>query len=212
MDTQRIRKLKDNPAVSRLELEKLFQQAMSNNDRALAFEIQEVIDARFGMQLTAPEGHIAASASFRGSQKTFAHAKDAYLWLVEHFIELRPEIFTEPAMETTGVIALGRARNSDGKPLRNYFARSRQKLFRSSPELAEQSDKYAKLRNNWYANINLNNVEKLDILIQFGNQLSLEHGRDWTFLVETPTAEFRARLNRPSSDELMAELHGWTAD
>lgn len=213
MDTERIRKLKDNPAVSRLELEKLFNQTLSGNDRALAFEIREVIDERFGIEPADPEEHKAASASFRSIKRSFHHAKDAYLWLVENFIELRPEIFTEPALDTTGLIALGRARNSEGKPFRNYFARSPQGLFRSSPELAEQSDKYAQLRNNWYANINLNNVEKFDLLNKFGNQLSLVHGKDWSFLVENPTAEFQARINRPTSaDELFAELYGRTDD
>jgi len=210
MDTERIRKLIANPAVSRSELEQQIQQALKVNDRNLALDIQEIIDSRFGITPVVRDDQGAAHAAFRNPlKKSFDHAKDGYLWLVERFVEIQPEIFTKPAWETTGVIAVGRARNSKGKSFRNYFAKSPENLFRATPALAENPNNYEKLRNGWYANINLNNAEKLDILIQFGDVLRLVHGKDWSFVVQNPSAAFQALLNRPSADELLAEIDGW---
>lgn len=212
MNTERIRKLIANPAVSRSELEQQIQQALKVNDRDLALDIQEIIDDRFGITPVVRDDEGAAYATFRTIKKSFDHAKDGYLWLVERFVEIQPEIFTEPTLETTGFIALGRARNSEGKPVRNYFAKSPAKLFRATPTLAENSNNHAELRNGWYANINLRDDEKLEILIRFGGVLRLVHGKDWSFVVQTPSAAFQALLNMPSADDLLAEIDGWKND
>lgn len=212
MDIERIQKLIANPKISRLALEQQMQQALKVNERDLAFDIQEIIDERFGFKPAASDKHGSASASFHAKEKSFDHAKDAYLWLIERFIEIKPDILVERSWETTGVIAVGRARGRAGKPLRNYFAKSPEKLFPETPRLAEKRSNYAKLQNGWYANINLGNHEKLDILIRFGDVLHLAHETDWRFIVQNPSTGFQARLTRPNADDLLAELDGLEND
>jgi len=208
METERIRKLISNPTTPRSELEQQMQQALKFNERDLALDIQEIIDDRFGFNLVVFDDHGATSATFGTEKKSFDHAKDAYLWLIEHFVKSKPDVFEEPTWETTGVIAIGRARNREGKPFRNYFAKSPEKLFPETPTLAEKPTNYAKLRNGWYANINLRNDKKLDILIRFGDVLRLVHGTDWSFVVQNPSAAVQALLIRPNADDLLTELDG----
>jgi hypothetical protein len=214
MDTEHTRKLIANATISQTELERLFKQAIAAGQRDLAFDIREVIDERFG--LAAPvarhDGADGVLAIFRDTRKSFAHAVDAYLWLVERFIGYRPTIFTDVNWETTGFIAVGLGRNSQGKPFRNYFAKSPMKLFRKTPKLANNPSMYARLQNGWHANTNLSNAEKYDILIRFAGVLGFKQGEDWDFVVHNPSEALQERLSRPHADDLLAELDRWSSD
>ncbi|QLQ24606.1 MAG: hypothetical protein HZT41_06870 [Dechloromonas sp.] len=208
MDAERIRKLIENPSVDRAELERLAKQALSAGERDLALDIQETIDDRFGLEVPdATEDSCAVMASFGTTTKSFPRAVTAYLWLVERFVGRKPSLFTEINEETL-FVALGRARTSQGRPFRNYFAKSPNKLFSESPLLAENPNNFAQLCNGWYANKNINNLEKQLILERFGHILRLAEGTDWRFTVTEPSDALQQHLNRLSADDLLAEIEG----
>jgi hypothetical protein len=207
MDIERTRKLLSNRASTRQELEQLLKQALAANVRELAFDIRDVIDERFPNSSTSSSGTTETIATFRSTEKRFPTAKGAYVWLVGHFIGVKPEVFTDVRWETTGYVAVGLRRTESGGAIRNYFAHSPQQLFRNSPWLAENPSNYVRLQNGWYANTNLNNREKLDILTRFGWVVGLTYGPDWDFEVLDPSEGLRERNERIAlGDKLLAEL------
>lgn len=209
MDTELIRKRISNPACTRQELEQMLKDALSDNERELAYEIKDVLDERF-TDWNAPAhsrgGATETIATFRSTAKHFPTAKEAYVWLVNCFIGVKPEVFTNIRWETTGYVAVGQRRNSEGA-IRNYFARNPQKLFYKSPWLAENHNNYVRLQNGWYANSNLSNAEKFDILVRFGWVVELKCGHDWDWEVLDPSEGLRDRQERIALGErLSAEL------
>lgn len=204
MDANRTRRLLAHPASTRDELEQLLKQALAENERELAAEIRDVIDERFTDFSVARHG---ATAVFRSVERSFPTAKEAYIWLVNHFVAQRPEVFTDLRWETTGYVALGHRRTEDGGTIRNYFGRSPQRLFRHSPWLADDESKFVRLTNEWYANVNLSNREKFEILLRFGWVVGLKCGVDWDWNPFDPSddlEEFRVRV--ALGNKLIAEL------
>ncbi len=207
MDIERTKRLLANPASTRQELEQLLKQAITENERELAFDIKDVIDEKFPSVSAAGRGATETIATFRSLVKHFPTAKEGYVWLVERFIGIKPEVFTDIRWETTGYVAVGRHRAEEGKAIRNYFARSPQQLFRNSPWLAESQGNYVRLQNGWYANTNLNNREKFDILVRFGWVAGLKGGQDWDWEVLEPSEGLRDRKERIAlAEKLFAEL------
>lgn len=207
MDVERTRRLLANPASTQTELEQLFKEALAANERELAFDIRDVIDEKFPSAASTGRGATPTNATFRSTKKQFVTAKEAYVWLVDRFAGVRPDVFADVRWETTGYFAIGRHRDEEGRSIRNYFARSPEKLFRHSPLLAANQNNYARLQNGWYANVNLNNGEKFDILCRFGWVVGLKGGQDWDWDVSEPSDGLEERKKRIAlAEKLFADL------
>lgn len=210
MDVERTRRLISNPKCSRVELESLLKEAIAANEREIAYEIRDVIEERFSAVGRIGGGPAETVSRYKERERRFSTARDAYIWLVERFIGLRPEVFTDIKWGTTGYVAVGQRHNERGA-IRNYFARSPKKLFRKSPHLAENSNNFAQLTNGWYANTNLSNVQKFDILCRFGWVVGLKGGADWDWEVLDPSEQLadrkeRTKLAEKAFEELNALL------
>src|SRR5713226_1639261 len=185
MDIERIRKVISNPKCTRPELEQMLKSALAGNEREIAYEIRDILDERFPVPGRSP-GATETVARFRTNTKRFPTAKGAYIWIVERFVGARPDVFTDIKWETTGYVAVGHRRSAEGA-IRNYFARSPGALFRGSTHLADDQNNYARLPNGWYANTNLSNAQKFDILCRFGWVVGLKGGVDWDWEVLDPS-------------------------
>ena len=184
----------------------MMRNAVSKNERELAHIAKEVLDRRFpGWDAVA---HKASGARFTtafycGIERHFPTSKEAYLWLIERFISAKPELFEKISWETVFV--------PKGKK-RNYFAPALEKLFHGSPHLAEDRNNYAKLTNGWFANTNLDNNRKYEILCRFAGVAKLEHEREWRWDVRDPSKdlmdrkEMKALGSRSPSDFRINEL------
>jgi hypothetical protein len=213
MDTERTRRLLANPASTQQELEQLVKEALAANERELAFDIRDVIDERFPTAQPSVRGATLTISTFRSTEKHFPTAKEAYVWLIDRFVGAKPDVFTDVRWETTGYVAIGRHRTEEGKAIRNYFARSPEKLFRNSPWLAAEQSNYVRLQNGWYANVNLNNREKFDILCRFGWVVGLKGGQDWDWDVLEPSEGLRDRKERIAlAEKLFAELEAFVRE
>ncbi len=173
----------------------MLKEALAANEREIAFEIKDVIEERFPETGRSRGGAAETISRYKGTTKRFSTAKEAYIWLAERFIGVRPEVFTDIKWETTGYVAIGH-RRSEGHAIRNYFARSPGKLFRESPHLAEDSNNYFQLANGWYANTNLSNAQKFDILCRFGWVVGLKGGSEWDWEVLDPSEQLADRKER----------------
>jgi hypothetical protein len=60
-------------------------------------------------------------------------------------------------------------------------------MFSGTPELAENQSNFVRLSNGWYANVNLNNAQKLDILMRLAALARLEYPDQWDFEVLDPS-------------------------
>jgi hypothetical protein len=138
----------------------------------------------------APKTHRGGSrrtiVRFQGGEHKFETARAAYIWLVERFAVVNPSLFTDLRAETTGYVAFGRRKGSDGAA-RNYFARKPANLFRRTPTLADNPNNFHRLPNGWYVNLNLNTRENFEILCRFAAVSKLVHGQDWDWEVTDPT-------------------------
>ena len=191
----------------------MLKEALVADERELALDIKEVIDERFSNLQQSARGATPTISTFRSTEKRFSTAKGAYAWLVDRFAGARPEVFTDIRWETTGYVAIGRQRTEEGRPLRNYFARSPEKLFRNSPWLAADQSNFVQLQNGWYANVNLNNREKFDILCRFGWVVGLKGGKDWDWDVLEPSEGLRDRKERIAlAETLFAELDAFAQE
>ena len=207
MDIERTRRLLANPASTRDELRLLLQEARAAREIDLEDEIQDVIDERFPEYLAPSHVEATAIATFRSQRREFSTAKYAYVWLAEKFVKEKPDLFTEVQWDLR-YFALGTQRMENGRPKRNYFARSPERLFSNSPHLAHSSHKYVQLSNGWYANLVLNNREKFRILCRFGISADLEHPTGWEWDVAEPSDDLaKATAEILASEKLIAELN-----
>ncbi len=192
-------------AYSRAELEQLLRNCLQQGKTDYAREVKDSLDARFpawDKPRTRRGGSRATIARFRDKEQEFDSARGAYIWLVERFAEVNPEIFTDVRWETTGYVGVGKRRGPDGAA-RNYFARTPAKLFRKSPALADTQSNYHRLSNGWYVNLNLNTRENFEILCRFSAVSGLVHDIDWDWEVFDPTEQLHESRRRV---QLAAEL------
>ena len=162
MNPEQFHRMINAPALTRKELEQVLHNVLNLNERERAHEVRDVLDARFpGWEAPTHRrgGATETIARFGNVERQFDSAKEAYLWMVERFSDANPELFSDVRWETTGYVAVGKQRGVEGAT-RNYFARQPSKLFRKTARLAEDHNKYHKLSNGWYANMNLSNAEK----------------------------------------------------
>ena len=151
---------------------------------------KEMLDSKFpGWDRVRHRGSGARAtlARFQGSEKHFSTSKEAYLWLVERFIAEKPDLFDHVNWETTYV--------SKGRK-RAYFSRDITALFQGSPHLADDRNNYAPLTNGWFANTNLSNAQKFEVLCRFSGVTKLRQDDDWDWEVDDASEGLRDKLER----------------
>jgi len=116
------------------------------------------------------------TARFRGFTQTFSTAKDAYVWMLQHFIQAQPDLLERDKQIQFAAKGRGRV----------HFGRSPRELFVASPQLAENSNFYAKLPGGWYAITNNNNKEKFDKLTKLAGVAGLKFKHDWDWDTDKP--------------------------
>jgi hypothetical protein len=115
---------------------------------------------------------------FRGKENRFKESKDAYVWLLNEFINAEPNSWATAREQVRG---RGRL----------YFAKSAAKLFINSPHLVNQANNYQQLLDGWMANVNLDDRLKAKILTDVASISGLSVGKDWTWEQERPLATAR---------------------
>ena len=181
MNLERFRQHAENPSRTKDDLVNMMRNATDRGERECAAIARLVLDSRFpgwDKPRSRRGGSKPTIARFQTFSEHFPTTKDAFVWLVERFISVKPEIFSNPGQETIHV-AVGHARN--------YFARSAEKLFKASPHLADDPNYYVRLSNGWFLNVNLSNPQKFDILARFARVAGLEYPENWNLEVEDPT-------------------------
>jgi len=126
-------------------------------------------------------GPTPTKVMFRGESMSFNTAKEAYIWLIEHFICAHQKPFEIINWETLFI-----AKSDWNIKKRLYFARTPEQLFYGSDnkeELVGNPNNYVKLSNGWYANLNLSNELKHLILRKFSCVAGWSKGRDWMWHV-----------------------------
>jgi uncharacterized protein with ParB-like and HNH nuclease domain len=114
--------------------------------------------------------------SIRGARDEFRLSKEAYIWLLNNFIDHRPALLQDPYEKVQGRGQL-------------YFARSPADLFPNSPHLARQPTFYQHLRDGWIANVHFDDRLKLKILADLAEIAGLKLGEDWTWEQDRAGAE-----------------------
>lgn len=181
MDIDKFEKIVSNPARSEQDLKTMLENALKKDAREHATIAKMELDRRYpGWDVIKSRkgGAKPAIARFFERAQSFSTSKDAYLWLIERFIDSKPSVFDDPSKDTI-YLALGRKRN--------YFGRNMKKMFHGTPKLIENPCNYALLTNGWYANINLNNPQKFDILMRFAALSGMEYPAQWDWEVLDPT-------------------------
>jgi len=112
----------------------------------------------------------ATVVEFRGKRFSADLSKDAYIWLINRFLEVKPSLLGgddfDDLLMPTGT-------------KRHYFARTPAQLFAHNPKLADDSNNFRLLSNGWYADVNLADDRKLKVLRDTAKMAGLKEGADW---------------------------------
>jgi hypothetical protein len=106
---------------------------------------------------------------FRGQQEVFRTQGDAYKWLINKFIELKPNLLE--AESGKSVYNTGRGRR--------HFAKTRDALFIKSPYLIDRPGHCGLLDNGWFFILHINVNEKFKFLENLSEAAELKRGSDW---------------------------------
>ncbi len=173
MEFEKFREMVESPSRSKDELLSIRANALSKDGFSHILVVEQVLEQRFPGWCKGPSsrgGSKPTVAMFRGEQQDFPSEKEAYLWLIERFIAHNPKPFMNPDRQTL-FIAKG------AQVL--YFARSLDALFRQTPHLAKDGRKHHRLGNGWYAQLVLNEEQKVEILERIASVSNLRMGVDW---------------------------------
>jgi hypothetical protein len=118
-------------------------------------------------------GPKATIARFHTVERIFATSKEAYLYLIERFLQSKPDLLETDWQNQ--FVSKGRSRR--------YFAREPKQLFEESPHLAENSNNYSRVMSGWFTITNLNNEEKFEILLRLAAIGGWGFGSDWSWRV-----------------------------
>lgn len=198
---ERFRTLVRDPSRTRQDIEQMMRNAIAKGESELAHIAKEVLDSRFPGWDTVrhrASGARPTTTYFRKTKRRFDTSKEGYVWLLERFISVKPKLFETINWETV-FVAKGRKRN--------YFGKDLKAMFHGSPHLADDRNNYVRLSNGWYANTNLNNAQKFDILGRFAAIAKLEYEEDWRWDVDDPSDELKAHEERRAlAKRLLDEL------
>lgn len=197
MDLVRFQTLLDQPEHSKADLVTMRDNALRQNALEHVHAAEETLERRFpGWREVRSRrgGSKATDVEFMGRMEHFDTEKEAYVWLVERFIQHYPKPFVELDWETAFVVKGLRAL---------YFARSLKRLFgEQGQHMAADSNKSCRLNNGWYAKLVLSERQKVLLLMKFAAVAGLRFGIDWDW-------NWEGRRNpHQSADELLRELEG----
>jgi len=174
MDLETFRRQVLDPRRTEDELKRLRVNAIEERDSECARVAEDELSRRFPfwrrIKRKAAVRSKLTTARFNDEEHEFPSSKDAYVWLLERFITAKPALFFTPNWETD-FVALGRARN--------YFDRDPRGMFHQSPHLGDDENNYRRLSNGWYANVNLSNDRKFDVLARFAAVAKLQWESEW---------------------------------
>lgn len=154
--------------------------ALTKGQRDWAAIADEVLNARFPVAAKRSGGSTPTVARFRERSERFPTGKDAYIWLVEQFLEYRPSVMDE-------YVALHRGAESTG----SRFSRDPLTLFPLGSVRAGDAAYFARLTDGWFADTNLNHRDKFATLMQLAYLCKIDFPGDWTFDVEGATDELK---------------------
>jgi hypothetical protein len=172
MELQRFRANCEKPSLSVDDLMRMRSNAQAKGALEFVNIAEEVLDRRFPGWDQARTRGTPTRVAFRGEGHLFQTAKEAYVWLIEEFVNAYPGPFQQIDW-STAFVAEGRKRL--------YFGRSPKELFYESPHLAEDKNHYHRLKNGWYVNLNLGNDQKLQVLCRFAAVAKIEFDKDWSW-------------------------------
>lgn len=178
MDRDQYQKLVNDPRRTREGIEQMRRNALDKGEIELAHIAKIALDERFpgwDRPKRKASGATPTIASFRDKQESFSTAKDAYVWLMNHFVRDRPEILESEDWQAEFV--------SKGQAV-HYFARDRKSLFHRSPHLADDPNFYTRLDKGWFADLNLSNEQKFKILCRFAAVAEYRFEKDWNWEVQ----------------------------
>jgi hypothetical protein len=118
---------------------------------------------------------------FRGERKTLPSEQDAYIFLIEKFLRIKPHLFTD---RTSGP----------------YICKGREGADHFAP-FGSNMHQPKRLASRWWAETCLSNNQKVCILDNVAQFAGLKRGRDWEWQAEGRTT--RAFID---VDALFAEL------
>lgn len=194
MDIDRFRALLDDPEKSKQDLLAMRENALRVSALEHVRAAEQALDLRFPSWRTIRSrrgGSKPTDVEFQGKTMHFESEKEAYIWLIERFIQHYSKPFVELNWETV-FVAKG--------PRALYFAKSLRRLFGNRQHLAEDSNKYHRLTNGWYAKLVLSELQKLSLLIKFATVAQLKFGTNWDWNSRGRSAPFL------SADDLLREL------
>lgn len=161
MDIERFQRFTQDEKRTKVELQNMLENAKDKCEEEFARIVKDQLDLKFpGWDQASSRrgGNTPTDVMFRGEKRHFDSAKKGYIWLIERFIAAHPDPFDSVNWETA-FVAKGKSRL--------YFARVPGKMFPKSPHLADDPNNYARLSNGWFANLNLANREKFQLLLKF---------------------------------------------
>lgn len=196
MDITRLQAVLKNPLLTKAELVTMRANALNQSAVEHVHLVEQVLEHSFpGWRTvrTRRGGSNPTEAMFMGNTRRFETQKEAYIWLMERFIQHYPTPFTQIDWQTVFVAKGARTL---------YFARSLKNLFLTSPEHAADPCKYRRLTNGWYAKLVLSEHQKIELLEKFAAIAGLRMGRDWDWNDRSKGAQI------VDADRLLDELRG----
>jgi hypothetical protein len=181
MDLERFRERVNDLRRTRAELIQMLDNVKGNAEFAAI--AKAALDTRFaGWDKVSHKaaGARSTQAIFRKESRWFPTSREAYLWLLEKFINANPDLIHHTIFKGLK---------------RDRFAHEPDGLFHSSPELAESPSNYARLSNGWCTDMNLDNSTKLDILC-FAAVIAGIPDQEWQWQVEDPSNDLSANIER----------------
>lgn len=173
MDIEKFRALLNDPTKSKPDLLAMRENALRKNAGGHVHAAEAALEVRFpGWQDVNSRrgGGQATHVTFRGRDGHFDSQKEAYVWLIERFVQFYPRPFIDLDWQTVFVAAGPRAL---------YFAKSPAMLFGKKQHLADDPNKYQRLTNGWYTKLVLSEKQKIELLTKFGAVAGLKLGADW---------------------------------
>lgn len=169
------RRVKD-PERTKDELNTMRKNALAKAKPEFAEIVEEELDRRFPAwdKPKTMSGPTPTTAIFGSTEKKFTNGKDAYLWLIEMFRSVKPDLLESQSKWHEKAFKGAKRFN---------FARRPSDLFPDRSDLARSRGNFGLLADGWFANANINHAQKFDILLRLGVICGLSYPNDWDFRV-----------------------------